>query len=198
MRVPKAGLVPYIQSLLGIEGTAARIYFSRFGTMLKIRNDPLGAFDFQSRNRRPPRDAVNCLLSFGYSMLVKDFTATALAVGFDPYLGIYHRPRFGRPALALDLAEEFRPLVAESVVLSLINNEEVRSSGFVIRAQGVALTSQARKTFIRAYERRMDQEVTHPTYKYRISYRRVFEVQARMLGAYLLGEIPEYIPFMTR
>ncbi|MYC71180.1 MAG: CRISPR-associated endonuclease Cas1 [Gemmatimonadetes bacterium] len=189
---------PSIQSLLGIEGTAARIYFSRFGTMLKIRNDPLGAFDFQSRNRRPPRDAVNCLLSFGYSMLVKDFTATALAVGFDPYLGIYHRPRFGRPALALDLAEEFRPLVAESVVLSLINNEEVRSSGFVIRAQGVALTSQARKTFIRAYERRMDQEVTHPTYKYRISYRRVFEVQARMLGAYLLGEIPEYIPFMTR
>lgn len=187
---------PSIETLLGIEGTAARLYFSKFAAMLK--NDSLGTFDFQSRNRRPPRDPVNCLLSFGYSMLVKDFTATTLAVGFDPYLGVYHRPRFGRPALALDLAEEFRPLVAESVVLSLINNEEIRRSGFVIRAQGVAMTSKGRKAFIRAYERRMDQEVTHPTYKYRITYRRVFEVQARMLGAYLLGEIPEYIPFMTR
>ncbi|MCY4650959.1 MAG: CRISPR-associated endonuclease Cas1 [bacterium] len=187
---------PSIESLLGIEGTAARLYFSQFAAMLK--NDSLGTFDFRGRNRRPPRDPVNCLLSFGYSMLVKDFTAITLAVGFDPYLGVYHRPRFGRPALALDLAEEFRPLVAESVVLSLINNEEVRKSGFVIRAQGVAMTTQARRTFIRAYERRLDQEVTHPTYKYRITYRRVFEVQARMLGAYLLGEIPEYTPFMTR
>ena len=187
---------PSIESLLGIEGTAARLYFSQFAAMLN--NDSLGTFDFRGRNRRPPRDPVNCLLSFGYSMLVKDFTAITLAVGFDPYLGVYHRPRFGRPALALDLAEEFRPLVAESVVLSLINNEEVRRSGFVIRAQGVAMTTQARRTFIRAYERRLDQEVTHPTYKYRITYRRVFEVQARMLGAYLLGEIPEYTPFMTR
>ena len=185
-----------IESLLGIEGTAARIYFSKFAGML--REDRLGTFDFVKRNRRPPRDPVNCLLSFGYSMLVKDFTATVLAVGFDPYLGIYHRPRFGRPALALDLAEEFRPLIAESVVLSVINNEEIRKSGFVIRAQGVALTNDARRTFIKAYERRLDQEVTHPTYKYRITYRRVLEVQARMLGAYLLGEIPEYVPFMTR
>ena len=187
---------PSIETLLGIEGTAARLYFAKFSAMIK--NDSLGTFDFRSRNRRPPRDPMNCLLSFGYSMLVKDFTATTLAVGFDPYLGIYHRPRFGRPALALDLAEEFRPLVAESVVVSLINNEEIRRSGFVIRAQGVAMTSRGRKAFIRAYERRLDQEVTHPTYKYRITYRRVFEVQARMLGAYLLGEIPEYVPFMTR
>jgi len=187
---------PSVETLLGIEGTAARLYFSQFAAMIK--NDSLGTFDFQGRNRRPPRDPINCLLSFGYSMLVKDFTATTLAVGFDPYLGIYHRPRFGRPALALDLAEEFRPLVAESVVLSLVNNEEIRRSGFLIRAQGVAMTSKGRKSFIRAYERRMDQEVTHPTYKYRITYRRVFEVQARMLGAYLLGEIPEYVPFMTR
>ena len=89
-------------------------------------------------------------------------------------------------------------MVAESVVLSLINNEEIRRSGFVIRAQGVAMTNKGRKAFIRAYERRMDQEVTHPTYKYRITYRRIFEVQARMLGAYLLSEIPEYVPFMTR
>ncbi len=192
----RAVSAPSVETLLGLEGTAARLYFSRFATMLK--NDDLGTFDFQSRNRRPPRDPVNCLLSFGYSMLVKDFTATALAVGFDPYLGVYHRPRFGRPALALDLAEEFRPLIAESVVLTLINNNEINRNNFVIRAQGVAMTSQGRRTFIKAYERRLDQEVTHPTYKYRITYRRVFEVQARMLGATLLGEIPEYVPFMTR
>jgi CRISPR-associated protein Cas1 len=192
----QAASAPSVESLLGIEGTAARLYFSKFSTMLNL--DSLGTFDFQGRNRRPPRDPVNCLLSFGYSMLVKDFTATALAVGFDPYLGVYHRPRFGRPALALDLSEEFRPLVAESVVLGLINNEEIRKTGFVVRAQGVAMTSKGRRTFIRAYERRLDQEVTHPTYKYRITYRRVFEVQARMLGAFLLREIPEYVPFMTR
>ncbi len=192
----QATSAPSLESLLGIEGTAARLYFSEFASML--RNDHLGTFDFHSRNRRPPRDPVNCLLSFGYSMLVKDFTATALAVGFDPYLGVYHRPRFGRPALALDLAEEFRPLVADSVVLTLVNNEAIRRNGFVIRAQGIAMTSQGRRTFIKAYERRLDQEVTHPTYKYRITYRRVFEVQARMLGAYLLREIPEYVPFMTR
>ena len=187
-----------VESLLGMEGTAARLYFSQFATMLKVKDESVGNFEFKSRNRRPPRDPVNCLLSFGYSLLVKDFTATVLAVGFDPYLGIYHRPRFGRPALALDLAEEFRPLVAESVVLGLINNGELRSSDFTVRAQGVAMKSQARRAFIRAYERRLDQEVIHPVYKYRITYRRVFEVQARMLGACLLGEIPEYTPFMTR
>lgn len=163
-----------------------------------LNNDELGTFNVKGRNRRPPRDAVNCLLSYAYSLLTKDLTATTLGVGFDPYLGIYHRPRFGRPALALDLAEEFRPLIADSVVLTAINNREIRSTGFTVRAQGVALTHKARRSFISAYERRLDQEVTHPTYGYRITYRRVLEVQARMLGAYILGEIPEYVPFMTR
>jgi len=185
-----------VESLLGFEGTAARLYFGRFAGMLK--NDDLGTFDVNGRNRRPPRDAVNCLLSYGYSLLVKDLTATVLGVGFDPYLGLYHRPRFGRPALALDLAEEFRPLVADSVVVNVINNGEIRSFGFVVRARGVAMNQQARRSFLSAYERRLDHEITHPTYKYRITYRRVLEVQARMLGAYLLGEIPEYVPFMTR
>lgn len=185
-----------LESLLGFEGAAARIYFGRFGGMLK--DDHLGTFDVTGRNRRPPRDPVNCLLSFAYSLLTKDLTATVFGVGFDPYLGLYHRPRFGRPALALDLAEEFRPLIADSVVLNAINNGEIRSTGFIVRAQGVALTQQARRSFLAAYERRLDQEVTHPTYRYRITYRRVLEVQARMLGAYLLGEIPEYVPFMTR
>ena len=185
-----------VESLLGLEGVAARLYFARFDGMLK--NDDLGTFDVKGRNRRPPRDPVNCLLSYAYSLLVKDLTATVLAVGFDPYLGLYHRPRFGRPALALDLAEEFRPLIADSVVVSAINNGEVRSTGFIVRAQGVALNKQARRSFIAAYERRLDHQITHPTYKYRVTYRRVLETQARMLGAYLLGEIPEYVPFMTR
>ena len=185
-----------VESLLGIEGTAARLYFSRFANVL--RNDELGTFDFEGRNRRPPRDPINCLLSFAYGLLTKDLTATAWAVGFDPYLGVYHRPRFGRPALALDLAEEFRPLIAESVAVNAVNNGEIRRSAFTIRAGGVGMTRQGRQAFIRSYERRMDQEVTHPTYGYRITYRRVLEVQSRMLGAYLLGEIPEYVPFMTR
>ena len=188
--------VDTIESLLGVEGVAARLYFSRFSAMLK--DDSLGTFDFQGRNRRPPRDPVNCLLSYAYSLLTKDLTAVALAVGFDPYLGVFHKPRFGRPALALDLAEEFRPLIADSTVVNVINNGEIQENGFTVRAQGVALTQQGRRSFIAAYERRLDQEVTHPVYGYKITYRRVLEVQARMLGAYLLGEIPDYAPFMTR
>ncbi|MCY4164202.1 MAG: CRISPR-associated endonuclease Cas1 [bacterium] len=188
--------VDSVESLLGVEGVAARLYFSRFSAMLK--DDLLGTFDFQGRNRRPPRDPINCLLSYVYSLLTKDLTAVALAVGFDPYLGVFHKPRFGRPALALDLAEEFRPLVADSVVVNVINNGETQENAFIVRAQGVALTQQGRRSVIAAYERRLDQEVTHPVYGYKITYRRVLEVQARMLGSYLLGEIPDYVPFMTR
>ena len=192
----QAAAAQSVESLLGLEGAAARLYFGRFAGMLK--NDDVGTFNVKGRNRRPPRDPVNCLLSYAYSLLVKDLTATVLAVGFDPYVGLYHRPRFGRPALALDLAEEFRPLIADSVVVGAINNGEIRPTGFIVRAQGVAMNKQARRSFISAYERRLEHEIVHPTYKYRITYRRVLEVQARMLGAYLLGEIPEYVPFMTR
>jgi len=185
-----------IESLLGMEGTGARLYFSRFSSM--IRNSSLEAFDFNGRNRRPPKDPANCLLSYVYSLLTKDLTAVVLSVGFDPYLGVFHRPRFGRPALALDLAEEFRPLVAESVVINVINNGEINPNDFLVRAGGVSLTQDGRRSVLAAYERRLDTEVTHPTYGYRITYRRVFEVQARVLAAHLLSEIPEYTPFMTR
>lgn len=188
-----------IESLLGVEGAAARLYFSCLPAM--VREDkrlPGEAFDFDGRNRRPPKDAVNCLLSYVYGLLVKDCTATLFGVGFDPYLGVYHRPRFGRPALALDLAEEFRPLIADSVVINLINNGEVKAPDFVVRAGGVALTGAGRKAVLAAYERRLDIEVTHPTFGYKISYRRVIEVQSRVLGAHLLGEIPDYVAFVTR
>jgi CRISPR-associated protein Cas1 len=119
-------------------------------------------------------------------------------VGFDPYLGFYHRPRFGRSALALDLAEEFRPLVAESLVINLINNGEVDDGDFVVRAGGVALTPRGRKAVLAGYERRLDVEIKHPLFGYRISYRRVLDVQSRLLAAHVLGEVPAYLPFTTR
>lgn len=182
-------------SLLGLEGLAARVYFANFPGMLKTAEN---GFDFTARNRRPPRDPVNAVLSFLYALMVRELTAVTLRVGFDPYLGFYHRPRYGRPALALDLAEEFRPLVGDSVTLTLFNGGELKQRDFVTRAAGVALTPRARKQVLEAYERRMDTLITHPVFGYTISYRRVLEIQARLLARYLLGEIPEYPAFTTR
>lgn len=187
-----------IPSLMGIEGAAARDYFSEFRSMLRATDDYPGEFTFDGRHRRPPPDAVNALLSYCYALLVKELTIVVSLVGFDPYSGYLHRPRFGRPALALDLAEEFRPLIAESVVLQVINNGEVRGIDFVARGGGVALTPKGRKSVIRAYERRLDQEITHPVFGYKVSYRRVLELQARLLAAVTMGEIEDYVPFVTR
>jgi len=120
------------------------------------------------------------------------------SVGFDPYLGFYHQPRYGRPALALDLMEEYRPLIADSLVLTVVNTGEVRPEHFVHGLGAVSLTAVGRRKFVEAYERRMSQEITHPVFGYRISYRRVFEVQARLLARYLNDEIPEYPSFTTR
>ena len=192
----KAENVTSIASLLGIEGTAARSYFSAFSGMLK--DGPREVFDLEGRNRRPPRDPINALLSFAYSLLTKELAHTIASAGIDPLLGFFHQPRFGRPALALDLMEEFRPIVADSTVISAINNGVVTSSDFLEHPTGVALKSYGRKRFILAYERRMDQLVTHPVFGYRISYRRVLEVQARLFGRFLLGEIPSYPEFRTR
>jgi CRISPR-associated protein Cas1 len=186
-----------IERLLGIEGTAAREYFGNFARMFKLDGDA-PTFEFAERNRRPPRDPVNALLSFLYTMLVKDMVATLVGVGFDPYLGFYHQPKYGRPALALDLMEEFRPLVADSVAVGMINNGELRPSDFIARAGAVAMTDSGRRRVIEAYERRMDTLVIHPKFGYAISYRRVFEVQARLLGRFLTGEIAAYPPFCTR
>lgn len=191
-----------LESLLGIEGTAARLYFEAYGEMLKPSNGDgeteTFSFDFDGRNRRPPRDPVNALLSLGYALLSKDMTIALQAVGFDPYLGFYHQPRYGRPALALDLMEEFRPLVVDSVVLSAINTGAVKLPDFIRRGGAVALTQAGRGKFLRAYERRMDEEITHPIFNYRISYRRILEVQIRLLARYLVGEIDDYPPFATR
>lgn len=185
------------ETLLGIEGAAAQVYFANFVGMLKPKEASF-AFDFTSRNRRPPTDPVNALLSFVYALLAKDVTVAALGVGFDPFLGFYHSPRYGRPSLALDLMEEFRPLVADSVVLSMINSAEVGEQDFLVRGGSVALTTAGRRKTIEAYHRRLDSLVTHPIFGYSISYARVIEVQSRLLGRWLWGEIPRYPPFCTR
>jgi CRISPR-associated protein Cas1 len=186
-----------VESLLGIEGTAARIYFPQFGRLLADRAG-LGEFDFEGRSRRPPRDPVNAMLSFAYAMLTKDATTATVAVGFEPYLGLYHRPRFGRPALALDLMEEFRPLIADSTVLTAVNNGELGPKDFVQRAGAVALTKGGRRKLIAAYERRMATELRHPHFKYKATYRRCLEIQARLLASTLTGDVPAYRPLTTR
>jgi CRISPR-associated protein Cas1 len=186
-----------IDALLGIEGTAARRYFGEFAGM--VRDDMFRTrFESDGRQRRPPRDPINALLSFAYSLLAREWTVVLHSVGLDPYLGFYHQPRYGRPALALDMMEEFRPLIADSVVLTAINNGEVQRKDFIERMGSVSLTPEGRRRFIGVYERRMSQEITHPVFGYQVSYRRVLEVQARLLGRYLLGEIPEPPAIVTR
>jgi len=182
-------------TLLGIEGAAARVYFAHFGGMIKAGNS---AFDFRTRNRRPPKDPVNAVLSFLYSMLMRQAMVSAMAIGFDPFMGFYHQPKYGRPALALDLAEEFRPLIADSAALTLFNNAELKEKDFIRRSGAVSLTQDGRKTVITVFERRMDTLITHPLFQYSISYRRILEVQARLLGRYLQGELKRYPAFTTR
>jgi CRISPR-associated protein Cas1 len=186
------------ETLLGIEGAAARTYFEAFPGMLAPVAAGLGGFAFEGRNRRPPRDPINALLSFGYSLLLRECHAALVKVGFDPSVGFLHQPRPGRPGLALDLMEEFRPLVADSTVLAAVNNGAVQEADCVRAAGGVALSDSGRRSFLGAFERRMAQEITHPVFEYRISYRRVLEVQARLLARVVLGELPEYPRFLTR
>jgi CRISP-associated protein Cas1 len=185
-----------LDELMGIEGAAAHLYFQQFTTMLKER--AVWAFDFTGRNRRPPRDPVNALLSLGYSMLAKELAGVCHATGLDPFLGFLHQPRYGRPALALDLMEEFRPLIADSVALSLINRGEVDEGDFTRSANGTVLNERGRRCFWEAWFRRLDTEVSHPEFGYKMSYRRMLEVQARQLWRYVRGDALRYHGFTTR
>ena len=192
-------------TLLGLEGEAAAVYFRAFAELFRVSAaenadgaTALPAFRFDRRNRRPPTDPVNALLSFAYTMLTRAFTVTLSAVGFDVYRGFYHRPRYGRPALALDLMEPFRPIVADSTVLQAINNGEVRPSDFLHGGAGTALKPAGRKRFIAAFERRLAQETTHPIFGYRLTMRRLIEVQGRLFGRFLMGEIEEYPHYLPR
>jgi CRISP-associated protein Cas1 len=199
-----------LATLLGIEGTAARVYFGDFAGMLKVdcelssaaAGEALAqtrpAFDFRGRNRRPPRDPVNAMLSLAYSLLTKDCLIAATTVGLDPYLGFYHQVKPGKPALALDIMEPFRPLIADSVVLTAINTRMVVPDHFIQAGQSVVMSDIGRKHFLMAYEKRMDTLVTHPLFDYRVSYRRLLEIQTRLLARRLTGEISEYPVFQTR
>jgi CRISPR-associated protein Cas1 len=185
------------EQLLGIEGTAAARYFSSFQQVLKQRPGSLN-FMFSNRNRRPPADPVNAMLSYSYALLVKTWTVTLTMVGFDPFRGFYHQIRYGRPSLALDLMESFRPLIADSTVIQVINNNEIPVKGFITQAGGCTMKEKTRKKLITAFERRLSQEITHPIFGYRVSYRRLLELQARLLSRYLLGDIEQYPDFTTR
>jgi CRISPR-associated protein Cas1 len=207
-----------LAELLGIEGAAAAEYFAEFAGFLRASPAPdeldaplpeSGAaactgdsdwvrFDFRTRNRRPPADPVNAMLSLAYSLLAKECTLAAIAVGLDPYVGFYHQPRHGRPALALDVMEEFRPLIAESVVITAINNRMIGPGDFVRAGNAVNFSAPGRKQFIVAFEQRMNALITHPVFEYKVSYRRALELQMRILARVLTGELESYIPFMTR
>jgi CRISP-associated protein Cas1 len=186
-----------LESLYGIEGVAARIYFEQFGRMLKDRALAEG-FSLDGRNRRPPKDPVNALLSLGYAFLLREVTNVLVGIGLDAWVGFLHRPRAGKPALSLDLMEEFRPLLAESVVLQVLNNGAVGMDDFDVRSVGVQLRDGGRRAFIRAFERRLQEEATHPAFDTRMSYRRIVEVQGRLLGKAVSGEIERYAPFRVR
>ena len=194
-RVPRA---KDDRQLLGIEGEAAAIYFACFENMLtESGKEDVPAFAFAKRNRRPPTDPVNAMLSLAYALLTRVFTTAISATGLDPYMGLYHRPRHGRPALALDLMEPFRPIVADSCAIQAINNGEVKPGDFVFNGPACSLKTGGRKAFIAAFERRLEQETTHPLFGYRVSIRRLIEVQTRLFARHLQGEIvpyPHYLP----
>lgn len=194
------GKAASLESLLGIEGLAARVYFQELDGMLVSRDsgDKDMSFDFKGRNRRPPLDPVNAMLSLAYSILCRHFTAACAVVGLDPHLGFYHKDRPGRPSLALDLMEPFRPILADSAVVTAINNREVAPKHFIRVGPSVTLTGDGRKRFISCFERRLDTEVRHPMFGYRISYRRVIEVQTRLLARFISGEIDTYPAFETK
>ena len=199
-----AGRAPALAELRGIEGDAAAVYFRAFagllappGTDSPKESDGLSPFRFETRNRRPPTDPVNAMLSLAYAMLARHLTVTLASIGLDPYRGLFHAPRHGRPAMALDLMEPFRPIIADSVVLAAVNTGEISEADFVSGATGTALTPAGRRRFVSAFERRMSQETTHPLFGYRLSMRRLLTVQARLLSRHLLGELPacpHYLP----
>jgi CRISPR-associated protein Cas1 len=185
--------------LRGYEGNAAAIYFKHFAGMFKeCARDIASRFDANGRQRRPPPDPINAVLSFGYSMLTNECTAACRLASLEPTIGALHATRPGRPAMALDLVEPFRPLIADSVAISAFNRRELTAGHFLNTAAGCALTDAGRKAFFSAYGRRMDTEVTHPVFEYRLCYRRMLMLHARLIAAWLLGEVPTLAFLTTR
>lgn len=189
-RVPQAGTA--WGTLLGLEGSAAAFYFGVFRRLLK---QDLG---FRGRKKRPPTDPVNALLSYGYTLLMNKIASAVQLVGLDPYVGFLHSSQYGKPALALDLMEEFRPVIVDSVALTLVNNHILQENDFREEFGVYWLKDGARKTFLSKFEERLNAEIKHPTFDYKATYRKCLELQVRLLAKTLTGEVPEYRPFVVR
>lgn len=185
-----------IDTLRGHEGVAAKIYFSHFSRFIKPGRR--SGFPFNGRNRRPPRDPANALLSFGYSLLAKDCVGACLRVGLDPFCGYFHSMKYGRPSLALDIMECFRQPVVDSAVLSSINNGVFKLQDFYQYQNTCYLNEKGRKKFLAQYEMRKRDLVTHPRFHYRLSYARTIELQCRLLGKFLMKDIDSYEGFYIR
>ncbi|MBD2503780.1 type I-D CRISPR-associated endonuclease Cas1d [Anabaena azotica] len=184
-----------IDSIRGLEGAGSAAYFGCFNHLIRVDN-----FTFNTRNRRPPIDPVNSLLSLGYSLLRHDIQGALNIVGFDPYLGYLHTERYGRPSLALDLMEEFRPLIVDAVVLSAINRKMLTPKDFVTEpvSNAVSLTKEGLHIFLRLYQEKKQTQFKHPVMQRKYSYQETFEIQARLLAKYLMGEIEKYPPLVMR
>jgi CRISP-associated protein Cas1 len=185
-----------LETIRGIEGESARCYFSVFDHLITSQKED---FRFQGRNRRPPLDNVNCLLSFLYTLLLHDVRSALEGVGLDPAVGFLHRDRPGRPGLALDLMEEFRPFVADRLVLSLINLGQVNAKGFSQSETGaVTMTDSTRKEVLVTYQKRKQDEMVHPFLGEKVAVGILFHVQALLLARYLRGDLDGYPPFVWR
>ncbi len=183
-----------VDEIRGHEGDGAAVYF---GALPLILPAPFRG-DFGGRTRRPPRDRVNALLSFGYALLVREATAACARIGLDPMLGFLHTMLPGRPALALDLMEPFRAAWVDTAILRLLATGGIDRADFHVSLCGVTLSDKGRRALIAAYERRANELTTHPRFGYRMSYRRMLELEARVLAKVLLGELTEYRPMWTR
>ena len=192
----QTGRAASLDSIRGHEGQAAALYFDHFAGMVK--SDVAAEFHAHGRQRRPPPDPINAALSFAYSMLTHECTAALRTASLEPSIGALHVSRPGRPAMSLDLMEPFRPLVADSVVITAFNRGELRAGHFLRTAAGCAMTDDGRKAFFGVYGRRMADEVTHPVFGYKLSYRRMIVLHARMIAAWLLGEVPTPAFLTTR
>jgi CRISPR-associated protein Cas1 len=179
-------------ALQGLEGAGAAAFFRSLPILLK---QELG---FHGRRRRPPTDPVNALLSFGYTLLMNHIFSAVQVVGFDPYIGFLHSEGYGKPALALDLMEEMRTPIVDSVVLTVINKQILRAGHFSEQFGVYQLSPAGRKLFLQQFEQRLNTEIQHPIFGYKATYRRCLELQARLLGKFLLDEIPDYKPLQTR
>ncbi len=185
-----------LDSLRGIEGDAAHQYFSVFDELIFQQKDD---FIFSGRNRRPPTDRVNCLLSFVYTLLVHDVRSALESVGLDPSVGFLHRDRPGRPSLALDMMEEFRPFLADRLVLSMINRGQVRPDGFTIKESGaVHMDDDTRKTVLTTYQKRKQESLVHPFLNEKIQIGMLFFIQALLLARFIRGDLDGYPPFIWK